>query len=59
MHKNYAGLFCDKVEGIYKKVYSERLPENWLVRLNTLTTNIMIEDLPNQNKSILYYTSPV
>lgn len=59
LQKNYAGLFCDKVEGIYKQVYNESLPENWLVRLNMFTTNIMIEDLPNQNKSILYYTSIV
>ncbi|XP_022175197.1 uncharacterized protein LOC111037126 isoform X2 [Myzus persicae] len=55
LQKNYAGLFCDKVEDIYKEVYSEQLPSNWLVLLSQLTTNIVIEDLPNQNKSILYY----
>lgn len=55
LQKNYAGLFCDKVENIYKEVYSEQLPLNWLVLLGKLTTNITIEDLPNQNKSILYY----
>ncbi|CAI6350990.1 unnamed protein product [Macrosiphum euphorbiae] len=55
LKKNYAGLFCDKVESIYKEVYSEQLPSNWLVLLGQLTTNIIIEDLPNQNKSILYY----
>lgn len=55
LQKNYAGLFCDKVENIYKEVYSEQLPSNWLDLLSRLTTNIIIEDLPNQNKSILYY----
>lgn len=48
------------MEDIYKEVYSEQLPSNWLVLLSQLTTNIVIEDLPNQNKSILYYdASPV
>lgn len=48
------------MENIYKEVYSEQLPSNWLNLLSQLTTNIIIEDLPNQNKSILYYdASPV
>ena len=60
LQKNYAGLFCDKVENIYKEVYGEQLPSNWLSLLSRLTSNIVIEDLPNQNKSILYYdASPV
>ncbi|XP_025200911.1 tudor domain-containing protein 7-like [Melanaphis sacchari] len=60
LQKNYAGLFCDKVENIYKEVYSEQLPSDWLILLGRLNTNIVIEDLPNQNKSILYYdASPV
>lgn len=48
------------MENIYKEVYSEQLPSNWLDLLGRLTTNIIIEDLPNQSKSILYYdASPV
>lgn len=54
---NYAGLFCDKVEDIYKEEYNESLPPNWLAHLHQLKTNIMIEELPYQNKSILYYVS--
>lgn len=59
MQKNYAGLFCDKMEDIYKEVYNEGLPENWLKSLNNYTENIIIENLPELNKSILYYTKNV
>lgn len=59
MKKNYAGLFCDKVEDIYKEVYNESLPMNWLSQLSKLETNIIVETLTNQNKSILYYGTVV
>lgn len=59
MQKNFAGLFCDKIENIYKEVYNESLPSDWLVQLGSLSTRILIEHLPKQNKSILYYTSLV
>lgn len=56
LKKNFGGLFCDKVENIYKEVYNESLPSDWLVRLNSLSTNIIIEHLPILNKSILHYS---
>jgi len=43
------------VEDIYKEEYNESLPCNWLANLNDFTSNIIIEELPNQNKSILCY----
>ncbi|XP_050422337.1 uncharacterized protein LOC126834455 [Adelges cooleyi] len=56
LKKNYAGLFCDKVEDIYKEVYHECLPDNWLNRLRNLKKDILVEELPKQEKAILYYS---
>lgn len=43
------------MEDIYKEEYNESLPLNWLVNLKKLSTNIIVEEIPNQNKSILYH----
>ncbi|XP_050537895.1 uncharacterized protein LOC126903619 isoform X2 [Daktulosphaira vitifoliae] len=56
LKKNYAGLFCDKVVEVYRDVYNECLPENWLNSLRNMKTDIIIEELPKQNKAILYYS---